>query len=113
VDLLGTISFMVGIPMCLVSCYVVNSKGFRTGMYFGTVLTMLGGAIRALSTLPGLNKQMDLKTQYYLSLVGQALTGMGNPFAVSLPTKVSQNWFGEKEREIATGILAMSLPIGF
>jgi len=112
VDLLGTISFMVGIPMCLVSCYVVNSKGFRTGMYFGTVLTMLGGAIRALSTLPGLNKQMDLKTQYYLSLVGQALTGMGNPFAVSLPTKVSQNWFGEKEREIATGILAMSLPIG-
>ena len=26
--------------------------------------------------------------QFYLSLLGQALTGMGNPLAVSLPTKV-------------------------
>jgi hypothetical protein len=26
--------------------------------------------------------------QFYLSVTGQALTGMGNPFAVSLPTKV-------------------------
>merc|ERR1711973_900377 len=37
---------------------------------------------------------------------------MGNPFAVSLPTKVSQNWFGESERGLATGVLAMSLPLG-
>jgi hypothetical protein len=26
--------------------------------------------------------------QFYLSVTGQALTGMGNPFAVALPTKV-------------------------
>ena len=26
--------------------------------------------------------------------------------------QVSQNWFGEKERIVATGVLAMSLPLG-
>jgi len=112
VDLLGTISFIVGIPMCLGATYIVNSRGFKTGIYCGSVLTLMGGLVRGLSTLPGLNQNMDLKTQYYLSLVGQALTGLGNPFAVSLPTKVSQNWFGEKERGLATGALAMSLPLG-
>jgi len=112
VDLLGTISFIVGIPVCLVATYSVNALGLKTGVYAGSVLTLLGGALRALSTLPGLNDKMDLRTQYYLSLVGQALTGMGSPFAVSLPTKVSQNWFSEKERGFVTGALAMSLPIG-
>ncbi|XP_023348071.1 major facilitator superfamily domain-containing protein 7-b [Eurytemora carolleeae] len=112
VDLLGTISFMVGIPMCLVAAYITNTFGLKTGIYAGSVLTLLGGGVRALSTLPGLNTYISLNWQYYLSLAGQALTGMGNPFAVSLPTKVSQNWFGEKERIVATGVLAMSLPLG-
>ena len=50
--------------------------------------------------------------QFGLSVLGQALTGMGNPLAVSIPTKVSQNWFPESERTLATGVLAMSLPLG-
>ena len=47
-----------------------------------------------------------------MSVAGQALAGMGNPMAVSVPTKVSQNWFPESERLLATGVLAMSLPLG-
>ena len=50
--------------------------------------------------------------QFVLSVTGQALTGMGNPLAVSVPTKVSQSWFPESERLLATGVLAMSLPLG-
>ena len=37
---------------------------------------------------------------------------MGNPLAVSVPTKVSQNWFPESETLLATGVLAMSMPLG-
>ena len=44
--------------------------------------------------------------------LGQALTGMGCPFISCVPTKVSQNWFGESERTIATLILGMSNPLG-
>ena len=76
VDLLGTISFYVGIPMCLVSSYVVDALGFRSGMFLGCGLTFLGGLTRCLSTLPGLAQHMELDTQFWLSVTGQALTGI-------------------------------------
>ena len=31
IDLLSTISFYVGIPMCIISTYVVDALGFKTG----------------------------------------------------------------------------------
>ena len=53
-----------------------------------------------------------LKDQYWFVFIGQALIGMGNPMAVSVPTKVSQHWFRESQRTFATIILAMSQPLG-
>ena len=50
--------------------------------------------------------------QYWIVFFAQALTGMGNPMAVSVPTKVSQHWFRESQRTFATIVLAMSLPLG-
>ena len=44
--------------------------------------------------------------------MGQGLVGVGNCLAVSVPTMVSQNWFPETERLVATGILSLSMPIG-
>ena len=32
IDLLSTISFYVGIPMCIISTYVVDAFGFKTGL---------------------------------------------------------------------------------
>ena len=57
---LATCSFYVGVPMCLVSTFVVDALGFRLGMLLGTSLTFLGGLMRCLSTLPGLNDMMSL-----------------------------------------------------
>ena len=34
---------------------------------------------------------------YWMTLVGQALTGMASPFLACIPTKVSQGWFDEKQ----------------
>ena len=34
-------------------------KSLWSGMYVGTVLTFVGGGVRALSTLPGLNQHMS------------------------------------------------------
>jgi hypothetical protein len=60
----------------------------RSGIYLGTVLTFLGGLIRGVSTLPFLANSIDKNVQFWLGFVGQTLTGMGNPMAVSVPTKV-------------------------
>ena len=62
--------------MCLVSSYVVDALGFRSGMFLGCGLTFLGGLTRCLSTLPGLAPHMELDTQFWLSVTGQALTGI-------------------------------------
>ena len=54
----------------------------------------------------------DKHTAYVLTVFGQALTGMGCPFISCVPTKISQNWFGDSERGMATLILGMSNPLG-
>ena len=55
VDLFGTIGLYVGIPFCLISTFIYDFYGFRTGMLFGTCVNFLGGLVRCLSTFPGLN----------------------------------------------------------
>ena len=77
IDLLSTISFYVGIPMCLIATYVVDAFGFRAGMFpmlssspdsctrnpgvwLGCLLTFIGAGVRAISTMPGLNDTMSL-----------------------------------------------------
>ena len=40
-----------------------------------------------LRTLGNIQSIEDKNTQYWMSFVGQSLTGMGNPMAVSVPTK--------------------------
>ena len=61
---------------------------FRSGIYLGTILTFLGGLIRGVSTLPLVANSLDKNVQFWLGFIGQTLTGMGNPMAVSVPTKV-------------------------
>jgi hypothetical protein len=34
---------------------------------------------------------------YWMTLIGQALTGVASPFLACIPTKVSQGWFNEKQ----------------
>jgi len=47
-----------------------------------------------------------------LYLTGQALTGVACPFISCVPTKISQHWFGDAERAVATILLGMSNPMG-
>ena len=65
---------------------------FRSGIYVGTVLTFLGGLVRGLSTMDFLASSIDKNVQFWLGFVGQTFTGMGNPMAVAVPTKVSISW---------------------
>ena len=66
-----------------------------------------------LSTFPILSNAFTSDAKFYLALFGQALSGLGISFLISTPTKISQNWFNEKQRVIATTLLAMGLPLGF
>ena len=64
-----------------------------------------GGLLCFLSSLPGLVDHMSSDSQYYLALVGQALTGVACPLISCVPTKISQHWFGDEQRTVATILL--------
>jgi hypothetical protein len=59
----------------------------------------------------GLRDFSNPSVWYWLTVSGQALTGIGAPFIACLPTKISHQWFGKRERHLATAILGLSLPI--
>ena len=53
-------------------------------MYVGTVLTFVGGGVRALSTLPGLNQHMS-----QVGSIGGLGRGLGLGFGHDQPAHVS------------------------
>ena len=115
VDLIPMISYGLCVPFCLLAVYIVERRGLRLGLTLGAWLTAVGGALCCLATLPGVwggQLWWSRHTAFLLTVLGQALTGLGCPFISCLPTKVSQNWFSEGERTIATLVLGMSNPLG-
>ena len=95
-----TVSYGLGIPFSIVAPFVVSKYGLRFGLYVGAILTFVGSLMCCLSTFPGLmNEENSVPpvVWYWMTLVGQALTGMASPFLACVPTKVSQGWFDEKQ----------------
>ena len=107
-----TIAFGIVMPFCIVSTYVISKHGLRLAISIGTFLTFSGGLLCCLSTFPYLRDLMTPDAWYWMSLIGQALTAIGSPFIACLPTKISNHWFQEHQRIIATTILSLSNPVG-
>ncbi|XP_042204435.1 solute carrier family 49 member A3-like [Homarus americanus] len=99
----------VSIPFCFISTFSVNHLGLRPAIHIGSALNCLGAVLRAVST-SGLIT--SLNTQFAVSLTGQTIAGMAQPFLLFIPTKVSQLWFPEHARAISTTVLSMSNPLG-
>ena len=65
-----------------------------------------------LSSIPHLDASMSAEFKFNLALIGQALTGIACPFIACVPTKISQHWFADEQRSIATTVLGMSGSVG-
>ena len=95
-----TVSYGLGIPFSIVAPLVVSKYGLRFGLYTGAILTFIGSLFCCVSTFPGVmteENNVDPIVWYWMTLIGQALTGMASPFLACIPTKVSQGWFNEKQ----------------
>jgi len=113
IDLISTLSTGIGIPLCLLATFLVDSRGTKKGIHVGASLTIIGEVLCLLSSLPGLEVHTSSDARYYMVLIGQAFTGAAAPFITCLPTKVSQHWFGPNyERTLATTIMAMAPALG-
>jgi len=111
-DLIPTISYAAGVPTCLVATYLIESRGLKTGIRIGAYLTGIGGLLCCLSTFPGLSTHFSKYYQYWMAVIGQGITGVACPFISGVPTKISQHWFPDSQRTMATTLLGMSYPLG-
>ena len=111
-DLIPTVSYAAGVPTCLIATYLIESRGLKTGIKIGAYLTGVGGLLCCLSTFPGLSQYIPKEYQYWLAVIGQGITGVACPFISGVPTKISQHWFPDRQRTMATSLLGMSYPLG-
>ena len=96
VDLIPMVSYGLCVPCCLVAVYIVERRGLRCGLLVGAWLTAVGGGLCCVATVPGLaspasslHQLWSPRTAFSLTVLGQALTGVGCPFISCVPTKVT------------------------
>lgn len=90
------------ILLTMPASYVIEKYGYKVSVIIGTVLTVVFGATRYF-----------FAHDYIIVLVSQFLLAAGQPFLVNISTKVPANWFPEKERSTASGLLVMAQYLGF
>ena len=111
-DLIPTVSYAAGVPTCLIATYLIESRGLKAGVKIGAYLTGVGGLLCCLSTFPWISQFFPKSYQYWMAVIGQGITGVACPFISGVPTKISQHWFPDRQRTMATTLLGMSYPLG-
>ena len=99
--LMFSLVFMiVYIPMNIPAAKAIDKFGLKWGTGIGVILTGIFGILRAVSV------------QYHWVLIFQIGCAIGQPFLLNSFTKVSTNWFPEKEKTLATSLGTMFVLLG-
>lgn len=77
------------------SVAVLDKYGLWWGIGFGMVTTTVGLWVRCL-----------INEGFAFAIIGQTIMAIGQPFLYNAPTKISANWFPERERIVSTSIAA-------
>ena len=103
VSLLYLITFLPGM---LISTFVFNKFGLRTGIVIGAVGQGIGAAIKYF-----------INQGFWTVLLGQTFLGFAQPFLLDCPPLVATVWFEDSLREIAITLGAnfnvIGIAIGF
>jgi len=97
ITLIAALFMIVYIPMNSIATNGVDKYGLRRGVGIGVILTGLGGLIKALA---GPN--------CWILFTGQILASIGQPYVLNSWTKLSTNWFLEREKTTAAGLGSIS-----
>jgi MFS family permease len=101
IDLLAILAMLAWIPFCLPAAWCIDNWGLRKGVGIGVVLIGVCGFLRFFAP------------DYGWLLVCMIGCAIAQPFLLNSFSKVSSNWFPQEEEVLASGLLTMSLFIGF
>lgn len=95
-------SFMIAfIPLSLPAAWVIDTRGFRIAVGFGVVMMAVFGIARGLAG-----------TNYTLALLSTIGIAIAQPFLLDSWTKVPANWFAQRERATAVGLVTLASMLG-
>jgi MFS family permease len=94
------------VPTSIVSSFVQAKIGLRASVFIAVSLNFVGGCIRFAGFKQG------HEAFFWILLGGQCITAFAQPFIGNATTLLASNWFGDKERTIATTIAAFCSVLG-
>jgi MFS family permease len=101
IDLLGILAMLGWIPFCLPAAWCIDNWGLKKGVGVGVILVGLGGFLRIFAP------------DYGWLLVCMIAVAIAQPFVLNAFTKLASNWFPQNEEALASGLLTMSMFVGF
>ncbi|KAI8799906.1 major facilitator superfamily domain-containing protein [Cladochytrium replicatum] len=95
--------YLFGSP---ISASVLDGRGPRAALLIGALSSFIGTLLRWAPTYAGPDIALGL------AFVGQVILGLGQPFLLNAPTKISAVWFDDKERALWNAIMTVGNPAG-
>lgn len=101
IDFLAVLAMLGWLPFCIPAAWCIDTIGLKKGAGIGVVLVGLCGFLRIFAP------------DYGWLLACMIGCGVAQPFVLNAFTKLAWNWFPREEETLASGLLTMSLFIGF
>jgi MFS family permease len=101
IDLLAILAMLSWIPFCIPAAWCIDTIGLKWGAGIGVILIGVCGFLRIFAP------------NYGWLLVCMIGCAIAQPFILNAFTKLASNWFPENEEALASGLLTMSMFIGF
>lgn len=99
--LISLMFLIVYIPITFLASWLIDKYDFKVGAGIGALLMGVFGFLRFIAD-----------NNYVLALIFSIGIAIAQPFLLNTITKLSANWFPEKERTTATGISLIATSIG-
>lgn len=90
-------------PMNFASIWIIENKGLKQCISVGCIIMIVGSVIRLMTAIEG-------SIWWWYS--GHILCVSSQAYLKNPVTKLASNWFGDKERGLATAIGLVSTPLG-
>ncbi len=101
IDYLAMLAMFAWLPFAIPASWCIDTFGLKRGAGIGVVLIGVCGFTRIFAPSYG---------WLFVSMAGCAVA---QPFVLNAFTKLAGNWFPEKEEALASGLLTMSMFVGF
>ena len=110
VNMFTVVFYALYLPGTILGTLVTKKTDIRGLILLGGLLTAFGGLFRSIGV--GCISKIGPEWSYTLTLFGQTLGAMANPFFMNIPASLASTWFAVEERDFATAIAAMCNPFG-